>query len=46
MKYLIEIKAPINLTNKNNQTPLDIAYIKGHTDMINLLSMKLVYLIV
>lgn len=38
MKYLIEIKAPINLTNKYNQTPLDIAYIKGHTDMINLLS--------
>ncbi|MEY4463780.1 MAG: hypothetical protein RLZZ81_751 [Pseudomonadota bacterium] len=38
MKYLIEIKAPLDGKNEYNNTPLDLARIKGHTDIVNLLS--------
>jgi len=41
MKYLIEIKAPLDGRNEYNNTPLDLARIKGHTDIVNLLSNEL-----
>ncbi|MEY4463781.1 MAG: hypothetical protein RLZZ81_752 [Pseudomonadota bacterium] len=41
MKYLIEIKAPLNTKNEDKQTPLDIACINKHADMINLLSQEI-----
>lgn len=41
MKYLIEIKAPLDGKNEYNNTPLDVARIKGYTDIVNLLSNEL-----
>lgn len=41
MKYLIEIKPPLDGKNEYNNTPLDLARIKGHTDIVNLLSNEL-----
>jgi|GEM_PF-3425334 len=38
MKYLIEIKVPLDGKNEYNNTPLDLAYINGHKNMISLLS--------